>query len=349
MKKIRLGISIGDPNGIGLETIIKCFNDSRMMDFCVPIVFGSAKIAQFHRKAIFLKDFAFHIITNFNEINQKKPNLITIYNDEFDVEFGKVSSEAGSISYKSIQKATEALKNNTIDVLVTAPINKHAIQKKIKDFIGHTEFFEENFNSKAIMIMVSEMMKIAFVTSHIPLSKVVNHINEENIILKAKQLNNSLIQDFGIRKPIIAVLGLNPHAGENGLLGLEENNIITPAINKLKEDNIMAFGPFSADSFFSRNNLKKFDGVLAMYHDQGLTAFKTLSFNEGVNYTAGLEIIRTSPVHGTAYEISGKGLADESSFREAVFLACNIFKKRLEYKELNENPLAFNMGDKKYK
>ena len=197
--------------------------------------------------------------------------------------------------------------------------------------------------------MVSEMMKIAFVTSHIPLSKVVDHINEENIILKAKQLNNSLIKDFGIRKPIIAVLGLNPHAGENGLLGLEEDNIITPAINKLKKDNIIAFGPFSADSFFSRNNLKKFDGILAMYHDQGLTAFKTLSFNEGVNYTAGLEIIRTSPVHGTAYEISGKGLADESSFREAVFLACNIFKKRLEYKELNKNPLAFNMQDKKYK
>ena len=349
MKKIRLGISIGDPNGVGLETIIKCFNDSRMMDFCVPIVFGSAKITQFHRKAIFLKDFAFNIINNFDEINQKKPNLINIYNEEFDVEFGKVSSKAGSVSYKSIQKATEALKNNNIDVLVTAPINKHAIQKNIKDFIGHTEFFEENFNSKAIMIMVSEMMKIAFVTSHIPLSKVVNHINEENIILKAKQLNNSLTQDFGVRKPIIAILGLNPHAGENGLLGLEEDNIITPAINKLKEDNIIAFGPFSADSFFSRSNLKTFDGVLAMYHDQGLTAFKTLSFNEGVNYTAGLEIIRTSPVHGTAYEIAGKGIADESSFREAVFLACNIFKKRLEYNELNENPLAFNMRDKKRK
>lgn len=189
--------------------------------------------------------------------------------------------------------------------------------------------------------MVSDIMKIAFVTSHIPLSKVTNYITEENIIFSAKQLNAALIKDFGVRSPKIAVLGLNPHAGENGLLGLEEKSIITPAINKLKEDNVLAFGPYPADSFFSSNNLKAFDGILSMYHDQGLTAFKTLSFNKGINYTAGLEIIRTSPVHGTAYEIAGKGLADESSFREAVFLACNIFKRRAAYKELNADPLPF--------
>ena len=341
MKKIRLGISIGDPNGIGLETIIKTFNDNRMIDFCTPVIFGSAKIAQLHRKAISLQDFAFNIINKFDEINQKKPNLININNKDIDVDFGKSSSEAASISYQSIQKATEALKNNQIDVLVTAPINKNAIQQKIKNFIGHTEFFEEKFNSKATMIMVSDIMKIAFVTSHIPLSKVTNYITEENIIFNATQLNTALIKDFGVRKPKIAVLGLNPHAGENGLLGLEEKNIISPAINKLKEDNVLAFGPYPADSFFTNNNLKAFDGILSMYHDQGLTAFKTLSFNKGINYTAGLEIIRTSPVHGTAYEIAGKGLADESSFREAVFLACNIFKKRAAYTELNTDPLPF--------
>ncbi len=341
MKKIRLGITIGDSNGIGLETIIKTFSDNRMIDFCTPIVFGSSKIAQIHRRAISKQDFTFNIINSIDEINPKKPNLINIDNKEIDVNFGKASIESASLSYLSIEKATDAFKNNQIDIIVTAPINKISIQKKVNTFIGHTEFFEEKFNSKAIMIMTSDIMKIAFVTSHIPLSKISKHITEENIILKAKKFNHALIQDFGIRKPKIAVLSLNPHAGENGLLGAEENDIISPAIDKLKENNILAFGPYPSDSFFSSNNLKAFDGILSMYHDQGLTPFKTLSFNKGVNFTAGLEVIRTSPVHGTAYQIAGEGLADESSFREAVFLACKIFKKRLEYSELNKNPLSF--------
>ena len=341
MKKIRLGITIGDSNGIGLETIIKTFSDNRMIDFCTPIVFGSSKIAQIHRRAISKQDFTFNIINSIDEINPKKTNLINIDNKEIDVNFGKASIESASLSYLSIQKATDAFKNNRIDIIVTAPINKISIQQKVNTFIGHTEFFEEKFNSKAVMIMTSDIMKIAFVTSHIPLSKISKHITEENIILKAKKFNHALIQDFGIRKPKIAVLSLNPHAGENGLLGAEENDIISPAIDKLKENNILAFGPYPTDSFFSSNNLKAFDGILSMYHDQGLTPFKTLSFNRGVNFTAGLEVIRTSPVHGTAYQIAGEGLADESSFREAVFLACKIFKKRLEYSELNKNPLSF--------
>ena len=341
MKKIRLGITIGDSNGIGLETIIKTFSDNRMIDFCTPIVFGSSKIAQIHRRAISKQDFTFNIINSIDEINPKKPNLINIDNKEIDVNFGKASIESASLSYLSIEKATDAFKNNQIDIIVTAPINKISIQKKVNTFIGHTEFFEEKFNSKAVMIMTSDIMKIAFVTSHIPLSKIGKYITEENIILKAKKFNHALIQDFGIRKPKIAVLSLNPHAGENGLLGAEENDIISPAIDKLKENNILAFGPYPTDSFFSSNNLKAFDGILSMYHDQGLTPFKTLSFNKGVNFTAGLEVIRTSPVHGTAYQIAGEGLADESSFREAVFLACKIFKKRFEYSELNKNPLSF--------
>ena len=225
--------------------------------------------------------------------------------------------------------------------MVTAPINKASIQEKVSGFIGHTEFLQGNFDGESLMIMLSEVMKIAFVTGHVPLTEVKKAITTENIYTKTVQLNTSLIQDFGIRKPKIAVLGLNPHAGEEGMLGKEENDIITPTIKKLKEEGIMAFGPYPADSFFINKNLQQFDGILSMYHDQGLTAFKTLCFSEGVNYTAGLNIVRTSPVHGTAYEIAGQGIADEQSFRQAVYLACDIFKKRAEFEELNKNPLAF--------
>jgi len=225
--------------------------------------------------------------------------------------------------------------------LVTAPINKASIQEKVSGFIGHTEFLQGNFEGKSLMIMLSEVMKIAFVTGHVPLTEVRKAITPENIYAKTIKLNTSLVQDFGIRKPKIAVLGLNPHAGEEGLLGKEENDIITPTIKKLKREGIMAFGPYPADSFFTPKNLSSFDGILSMYHDQGLTAFKTLSFSEGVNYTAGLNIVRTSPAHGTAYDIAGQGIADEKSFREAVYMACDILKKRREFQELNENPLAF--------
>jgi 4-hydroxythreonine-4-phosphate dehydrogenase len=341
MSKIKLGISIGDLNGIGLETIIKTFKDSRMMDFCTPIIFGSTKVVATHRKALEMQDFNFNIINKTEDAHPKKTNLLNIWKDEVEISFGKATTRSGELSFDSLKQATQALKDKKIDVLVTAPINKASIQEKVSGFIGHTEFLQGNFEGESLMIMLSEVMRIAFVTGHVPLTEVKKEITIENIYAKIVQLNTSLIQDFGIRKPKIAVLGLNPHAGEEGMLGKEENDIITPTIKKIKEEGIMAFGPYPADSFFINKNLQQFDGVLSMYHDQGLTAFKTLCFSEGVNYTAGLNIVRTSPVHGTAYEIAGQGIADEKSFREAVYLACDIFKKRADFEELNKNPLAF--------
>ncbi len=341
MSKIKVGISIGDLNGIGLETIIKTFKDSRMMDFCTPIIFGSTKVVAIHRKAIEMQDFNFNIINKIEDAHPKKANLLNIWKDEVEINFGKATIRSGELAFDSLKQATQALKDKKIDVLVTAPINKASIQEKVSGFIGHTEFLQGNFDGESLMIMLSEVMKIAFVTGHVPLIDVKKAITTENIYAKTVQLNTSLIQDFGIRKPKIAVLGLNPHAGEEGMLGNEENDIITPTIKKLKEEGIMAFGPYPADSFFINKNLQQFDGILSMYHDQGLTAFKTLCFSEGVNYTAGLNIVRTSPVHGTAYEIAGQGIADEQSFRQAVYLACDIFKKRAEFEELNKNPLAF--------
>ncbi|MAO33190.1 MAG: 4-hydroxythreonine-4-phosphate dehydrogenase PdxA [Flavobacteriales bacterium] len=341
MSKIKVGITIGDLNGIGLETIIKTFKDSRMMEFCTPIVFGSTKVAALHRKSTKIKDFSFNVINHINQANSKRANLLNIWDNDIDVNFGKSTAKSGALSFDSLKQATNALKNKDIDVLVTAPINKSSIQKNVPGFIGHTEFLEGNFQGDSLMIMISERMKIAFVTGHVSLSDVKKSISIENIILKTKKLNTSLIQDFGIRMPKIAVLGLNPHAGEDGLLGDEETKYIIPAIKQLKKEGIIAFGPYSADSFFTNKNMKSFDGILSMYHDQGLIAFKTLSFSEGVNFTAGLNVVRTSPVHGTAHEIAGQGIADERSFREAVFTACDIYKKRVEFEKLNKNPLGF--------
>ena len=328
MLKVKLGVSVGDLNGIGLEIILKTFKDQKITNSCMPIVFGSSKLILNYKQIIKFKDSNLHFIKNIKDAQERKINIIDTLNDNVKLKIGKVCVDAGKNAFKSLQQATKALKEKEIDVLVTAPINKYTIQKEHKSFIGHTEFLENNFEGKSLMIMVSKKMKIAFVTSHIPLDKVKNFIFIENIVDKSIKLHHSLIQDFGIRNPKIAILGLNPHAGENGLLGSDEKDQIIPAIKTLKNKNILAFGPFPADSFFTKKNLTNYDGILSMYHDQGLTAFKTLSFNDGVNYTAGLNIIRTSPVHGTAYEISGKGIADEKSFKAAVYMAYNIYKKR---------------------
>jgi len=338
-QKIKVGISIGDLNGIGIEVILKTFKDNRMMDFCTPIIFGSSKVISQHRKALDFQDFSFNIINTINDAHPKKANLLNIWKEDIDLSLGEQSAISGKYAFDSIKTACKALADGKIDVLVTAPINKSSIQQKVKEFVGHTEFLQGNFEGESLMIMVSEIMKISFVTGHVPLSEVKTAISIESIIKKTNQFNQSLITDFGCRKPKIAIIGLNPHAGENGMLGTEEKEIITPAIQRLKQEEIMVFGPYPADSFFTQKNLQGFDGILSMYHDQGLTPFKTLSFSEGVNYTAGLNIVRTSPVHGTAYEIAGKAQANEQSFREAVFLACEIFRKRLEYQGLNENAL----------
>ena len=335
-QKIKVGISIGDLNGIGIEVILKTFKDSRMIDFFIPIIFGSHKVISEHKKALNIEAVNFNIINKINDASPKKLNLLNIWKKDIHIQLGNPSLISAEYAFDSLKSACKELKNGTIDVLVTAPINKATIQQKIKNFVGHTEFLENEFKGDSLMIMVSEYMKISFVTGHIPLSEVANIINIETIIKKATQFNNSLIKDFGIIKPKIAVLGLNPHAGEQGMLGRQEHNIIEPAIIQLKEKGILAFGPYAADSFFTQRNIKGFDGILSMYHDQGLIPFKTLSFSEGVNYTAGLKIVRTSPVHGTAYEISGKNKADEQSFRESVFLACDIFKKRAQFQKLTE-------------
>jgi 4-hydroxythreonine-4-phosphate dehydrogenase len=347
---IKVGISHGDINGVGYEVIIKTFLDNRILEMCTPIVYGSSKVASFHRKALNLENFSFNIIAKSQDANPKRANLINCTNDDINIEIGKSTTEAGLASIKALNLAVDDAIQGKIDVLITAPINKENVQSKEFNFNGHTEFLQSKTNSDdVLMLLCSEVMRVGIVTSHLPLSKVPQVISEEVILKKLQILNKSLIEDFGVRKPRIAVLGLNPHSGDGGLLGTEENDIIIPAIKKAKENNIMAFGPYAADGFFGNGNFKKFDAILAMYHDQGLAPFKALSFEDGVNYTAGLPIVRTSPAHGTAYDIAGKNMASPDSFRQAIYLACDIFNNRKMYKELNENPLKVEVIQQKEK
>lgn len=328
-KKIKLGVSIGDLHGIGLEVIIKTFKDPLIMRRCIPIIFAPYNICLEYKKLLQEDNILFNKIDSINNAEGDQVNILesTIYNHNLSI--GNPSEVTGEIAFDSLKNACNYLKKKEIDILVTAPIDKYQIRKKIPDFIGHTEYLESKFSGSSLMMMVSKAMKIAFVTGHISLLNVPKNINEKKIIDQTIRLKNSLQSDFNIQNPKIAILGLNPHAGENGMLGDEEKNIISPAIKILNEKyNILSFGPFPADSFFSENNLNSFDGILAMYHDQGLIPFKTLSFSEGVNFTAGLNIIRTSPVHGVAYDIGGKKIANENSFKSAVVSACRIFKNR---------------------
>ncbi len=339
-KKIKVGITQGDINGIGYEVIVKTLMDTRIYDMCTPIVYGSPKIAAYHRKALNIDNFSLNIIKNVSEANHKRANIINCNNENVRVELGKSTEMAGEAAFEALERAMNDLKSGVIDVLVTAPINKHNIQSKDFSFPGHTEYLESKFpGSKSLMLMVSDVMKVGVVAGHIPIAKVPEYITKENIYQKIKSLNQSLIEDFNIRKPKIAVFGLNPHAGDNGLLGTEEQEIIIPAIDMAKTDGIVAIGPYPADGFFGSDNFKKFDAILAMYHDQGLAPFKALSFDNGVNFTTGLPIIRTSPSHGTAFEIVGKNLASENSFRQALYLAIDAYKNRVSYSELNANPL----------
>lgn len=339
-KKIRAGITIGDVNGIGMEVIMKAFADERMLDICTPVVFGSSRIASYHRKALGMSDFNFNIIKNAGAANPKRANIINCWEEEVNIDLGKSTEIAGKYALLSLEAAVEALISNNIDVLITAPINKQNIQSENFRFPGHTEYLAEKFNAgNTLMLMVSDRLRVGVVTGHIPISEVASGLSSEKVLQKLITLNKSLIKDFGVRKPKIAVLGLNPHAGDNGLIGSEEKEVIIPAIEKAKDENILVIGPYSADGLFGSSNYTNFDGILAMYHDQGLVPFKTLSFGSGVNYTAGLPVVRTSPDHGTGYEIAGKNKASEHSFRQAVFLACNIYRTRAGHKALKENPL----------
>ena len=343
-EKVKIGISIGDINGVGLEVIIKTFKDNRMMDFCTPIVYGSSQMASIHRKTLDVNDFSFNKIKSADEANQKKVNIIECWEEDIDVTFGSSTEEGGKYAFISLEKATTDLLNNNIDALVTAPINKKNIQSDDFSFSGHTEYLAQKSEGEALMLMVNEGLRVGMVTNHIPINAVANTLKSDTIFSKLKVLNKSLVQDFMIAHPRIAVLGLNPHASDNGLIGTEEEQMIIPAINNAKSIGIHAFGPYPADGFFGSEQYKKFDAVLAMYHDQGLVPFKSLSFGEGINYTAGLDIIRTSPDHGVAYEIAGKNEASESSFRSAIYLACDIWKNRKLSNEINANPLKASKG-----
>lgn len=335
---IRVGISVGDLNGIGGEIILKTFEDVRMLEFCTPIIFASIKTMSFFKKH-FESGINFHGINELSQVIEGKVNVLNVWKENVDIVFGQEDLKSGEYAIKSLQKATEALKNDDIDILVTAPINKLTIQSDNFKFPGHTNYLAKELGGNSLMFMVTENLKVGLFTDHVPVKDVPAHINAKLIEEKVQTVYESLIKDFRISKPKIAVLGINPHAGDNGVIGDEDEKILKPALLKIRETGKLVYGPYSADSFFGSKNYKNFDAIIASYHDQGLIPFKTITFGEGVNYTAGLTKVRTSPDHGTAFEIAGKGTADESSFKAAVFMGIQIFKNRKEYKKLTKNPL----------
>lgn len=346
---IRVGITHGDINGVGYEVILKTFSDVRLTELCTPIIYGSSKIAAYHRKALEMPAINMSTIIEAESAGVNRINIINCVDDDTKVELAKATPAAGVAAYQSLEAAVIDIKRGVIDVLLTAPINKNNIQNENFHFPGHTEYLEENFGGvgrKALMILLSDTLRVALVTGHIPLAKVAHSITKEDIMQKLKIFNQSLIQDFGIVKPRIAVLGLNPHAGDEGLLGEEEQNIIIPAMNEMEQRGVLSFGPYAADGFFGSRSFEHFDGVLAMYHDQGLAPFKALAMDTGVNFTAGLSVVRTSPAHGIAYDIAGQNLASEESFRQALYTAIDIYRNRAIYREATSNPLRKQYFDK---
>lgn len=339
-KKLKIGITQGDMNGIGYEVIFKTLQDKRISELCTPIIYGSSKVAAYHRNTLKLSNINLNRIKNADESKNNKANIVNCLNDSIRVELGKSTKSAGEASLEVLKRAVDDLKAHKIDALVTAPINKYNVQSDKFDFPGHTEYLKSQFEAQeVVMLMINEYTKVGVVTGHVPVSKVPSLITMENIMKKLKVMNESLRMDFNIRKPKIAVLGLNPHCGDNGVIGNEEENVIIPAIEQANEQNIMAFGPYAADGFFGTNKFSAFDAVLAMYHDQGLAPFKTIDYTDGVNFTAGLPIVRTSPAHGTAFEIAGENIADHHSFKQALYLAIDINKNRTMNKNIKKNTL----------
>jgi len=340
LEKIKIGISQGDINSISYEVIIKTLMDKRITEICTPIIYGSPKVAAYHRNTLEIESFSLNNISSADQANSQRINIIDCFEEELKVELGKSTEIAGLASYKALDKATEDLKSGMIDALVTGPINKDNIQSDKFSFPGHTEFLKERLEAEEVlMFLVSDNVRVGVVVGHKPISEIPSLITKENILQKINIMNRALIEDFGIRKPKIAVLGLNPHAGDNGLIGKEEIEHIIPAIDEAREKGVMALGPYSADGFFGSQEYLKFDAILAMYHDQGLAPFKALAFDSGVNYTAGLPAVRTSPAHGTAYGIAGLNKASIESFRSALYMAIDACRKRKEYKNLSKNPL----------
>ncbi len=341
MKKaenIIVGISIGDLNGIGSEVVLKTFEDSRMLELCTPVIFANVKILSFAKKSLDA-GMQLHGIDSLDQVITGKINVLNVWKESVNIEYGKNDENVGKYAIKSFVAATKALKEGLVDVLVTAPINKYNIQAEDFKFPGHTDYLDQELEGDALMFMVQDNLRVGLITDHIPVNEVSAHLTEALIKKKIETIKKSLIQDFSINKPRIAVLGLNPHAGDGGVIGKEDDEIIKPVIKKMFESGTLVFGPYPADGFFGSNQYEKYDAVIATYHDQGLIPFKTLSFGNGVNYTAGLNKIRTSPDHGTAYDIAGKGMADHNSFKEAVYLAIDIYHSRNEYQIISQNPL----------
>nr|WP_315163290.1 4-hydroxythreonine-4-phosphate dehydrogenase PdxA [uncultured Flavobacterium sp.] len=341
MKKaenIIVGISIGDLNGIGSEVVLKTFEDSRMLELCTPVIFANVKLLSFVKKS-FQSASLLHGIDKLDQIVPGKINVLNVWREGVDLNLGVNDPKAGEYAIKSFVAATKALKDGLVDVLVTAPINKYNIQSEDFKFPGHTDYLDQELEGNALMLMVQDSLRVGLLTDHIPLSEVASHLTEELIKRKIETVKQSLIQDFSINKPKIAVLGLNPHCGDGGVIGTEDDLVIKPTLKKIFDKGTLVFGPFAADGFFGSSQYEKYDAIIAAYHDQGLIPFKTLSFGNGVNYTAGLNKIRTSPDHGTAYDIAGKGVADFNSFKEAVYLAIDIYHSRNQYAEISVKPL----------
>jgi 4-hydroxythreonine-4-phosphate dehydrogenase len=337
---VRVGISIGDINGIGPEVIMKALRDHRILLDCTPIIFGSTKVFAHYKKVLNDQDFAYQSCKSVEEAVNRKVNVVNCWNDEVSFDPGMATETGGKCAYLALERATQELASGKIDVLVTAPISKEAMGKSGFKFPGHTEYLAHLAGeNEALMVMVSNTLRVALVTTHIALKEVSGALTRDGVLKKISMFESSLKKDFGIIRPKIAVLGLNPHAGENGKMGTEEQEVILPAINAARNHEIMAFGPFPADGFFGSAARGQYDGVLAMYHDQGLSAFKALAFEEGVNYTAGLPVVRTSPDHGTAFDIVGQDKASEQSMRSAIYLAMDIFRTKKRIKEITANPL----------
>lgn len=337
-EKTIVGISVGDINGIGPELIIKAYEDPRTLELSTPVIFASGKTMQFFKNH-FKSKINFYNIDQPDHLVHGKVNVVNVWQEPVKIEFGIASKKAGEYAIKSLEAATKALKHSKIDVLVTAPINKQNIQSDTFKFPGHTNYLAQELEGDSLMFMVSDTLRVGLLTDHVPVKDVANHITEDVIVKKINTVVTSLKQDFAITKPKIAVLAINPHAGDNGVIGDEDDKLLKPTLEKLRTKGNLVFGPYSADSFFGSNTYKSFDAIIASYHDQGLIPFKTIAFGNGVNYTAGLNKVRTSPDHGTAYEIAGKGIADDNSFKKAIEVGIKIFKNRNTYQFYTKNPL----------
>lgn len=341
MNRIKIGISIGDLNGIGLEVILKAVSDKRLLASCLPVIYGSSKVISYHKNTVQLEDFPLTVVENADELDNNAVNVINCWNENVRIALGQITEEGGRYAWESLERATADWTAGKIDALVTAPIHKKAMELVGFPHKGHTEYLAQKAGcADSLMLLVQDELRVGLATNHIPISQVAGNITRDRVLHKIEMFYTTLIRDFGIVRPKLAVLGLNPHAGDGGALGSEDLSEILPAVQAAQEKGWTVLGPYAADGFFGSGNFRHFDGILAMYHDQGLVPFKTLAFGGGVNYTAGLPLVRTSPDHGTGFDIAGQNAASPDSFLRALFLACDVVQQRADYKEMTDNPLV---------